>query len=39
MEELERDKCDPKCFDTVEATIDFLEGRKTVAEMKNYLRA
>lgn len=39
MEELERDKCDDKCYDTVEAVIDFLEGKKTVAEMKNYLRA
>ena len=39
MEELERDKCDPNCFDTVEAVIDFLEGKKTVPEMKSYLRA
>ena len=39
MEELERDKCDPKCWDTIEAVIDFMEGKKTVAEMKNYLRA
>lgn len=39
MEELERDKCDDKCYDTVEAVIDFLEGKKTVTEMKNYLRA
>lgn len=39
MEELERDKCDPKCYDTVEACIDFLEGKKTVPEMKNYLRS
>jgi hypothetical protein len=39
MEELERDKCDDKCYDTVEAVIDFLEGKKTVSEMKNYLKA
>lgn len=39
MEDLERDKCDPKCYDTIEAVIDFMEGKKTVREMKDYIRA
>lgn len=39
MENLERNECDPKCYDTIECVIDFLQGKRTTAEVKHFIKA
>lgn len=39
MENITREECDPKCYDTIECVIDFLQGKRTTAEVKAFVKA